>query len=167
MAQTPRRPTGTDENEAQRGEEAVGREEATTRGDGPEINPLAQPLQYPVLTELPHSVEFVLSEANGYLSRDTGTLADPGSVKVGQTLKITTPATATAPAVFGPNVTTDVAADGIAMYATTTNGANVNIAVLTRNAEVNGKLLYYPATLTATDKLNIAKALAVHGIVIR
>jgi hypothetical protein len=128
---------------------------------------VAGPPSFPPLTETPHGAEFILSEANGQLSRDAGTLVDPGSVKIGQTLKITTPATLTAPAIFGPNVTTDTASDGIAIYATTTSGANLNIAVLTRNAEVNGNLLYYPGTITNADKLNIAKALAVHGIIIR
>lgn len=133
-----------------------------------EINPLvAGPPSFAPLTEGAHSAEFILSESPGMQSRDAGTIVDPGSVRVGQTLKITTPATLTAPAIFGPNVTTDTACDGIAIYAITTSGANANIAVLTRNAEVNGNLLYYPGTITGTDKLNIFKALAVHGVIIR
>jgi len=109
-------------------------------------------------------VEF---EVRSSFKRDAGTIADPGSVKIGQTLKITTQATLTAPAVFAPNVTTDTACDGIAIYGVTTNGANANIAVLTRNAEVNANLLYYPGTITGADKLAIARALAAHNIMVR
>lgn len=149
-------------------EERLADDESKGLSGDAEINPLvAGPPSWPPRTETAHAAEFILSEANGNQSRDTGTLVDPGSVLIGQTLKITTPATLTAPAIFGPNVTTDTASDGIAIYSTTTSGANLNIAVLTRNAEVNGNLLYYPGTITATDKLNIAKALAVHGIIIR
>lgn len=132
-----------------------------------QINLLLGTPQFPIQTETPHTAEFILSEANGQLSRDAGTIADPGAVKVGQTLKIATAATLTAPAIFAPNVTTDTACDGIAIYAVTTAGANVNIAVLTRNAEVNGNLLFYPGTITGADKLNIAKALAAHNIIVR
>ena len=109
-----------------------------------------------------------MSEANGELSRDTATIQNGEVVLVGQTLKITTPATATAPAIVTQNVTADTACDAIALYAGTAPAAGgLNIAVLTRNAEVNGNILYYPATLTATDKLNIAKALLAHSIVVR
>jgi hypothetical protein len=132
-----------------------------------QINLLVGTPQFPVQTETSHPAEFILSEADGHGSRDVGTIADPGSVKIGQTLKIATQATLTAPAVFAPNVTTDTACDGIAIYGVTTNGANANIAVLTRNAEVNANLLYYPVTITGADKLAIARALAAHNIIVR
>lgn len=124
--------------------------------------------QFPIQTELAHGAEFIMSEANGQLSRDVVTIAATVAVQVGQTLKITTPATLTAPAVVAVNVTTDTACDAIAIYAATAPAAaTLNIAVIARNAEVNSKLLYYPGTLNGTDKLNIAKALLLHNIIVR
>jgi biotin carboxyl carrier protein len=133
-----------------------------------QVNPLvAGPPSFAPLTETPHSAEFILSEGNGYVSRDNCTIAAGDSVKVGQTVKITTAATLTAPAVVTGNVTTDTASDGIAIYAVPVTGAAAQVAVLTRNAEVNANLLYYPGTILAADKLAIVKALAVHGIMVR
>jgi hypothetical protein len=128
---------------------------------------LAATPQFPIQTETPHAAEFVLSEANGSGSRDNVTIAIGDSVKIGQTLKITTPATISAPAVATGNVTTDVAADAIALYNVPVSTVAQNVAVISRNAEVNGNLLYFPGTITATDKNNIAKALAVHNIMAR
>jgi hypothetical protein len=132
-----------------------------------QINLLAATPQFPIQTETPHSAEFILSEANGYGSRDNATIAIGDSVKIGQTLKVVTPATTTAPAVVTGNVTTDTAADAIAIYAVPVSTVAQNVAVISRNAEVNGNLLYFPGTITATDKNNIAKALAVHNIMAR
>jgi hypothetical protein len=132
-----------------------------------QINLLAGTPQFPIQTETPHSAEFVLSEASGHGSRDNVTIAIGDSVKVGQTLKITTPATISALAIATGNVTTDVAADAIALYAVPVSTVAQNVAVISRNAEVNGNLLYWPGTITATDKNNIAKALAVHNIMAR
>lgn len=132
-----------------------------------QINLLVATPQFPIQTETPHSAEFILSEANGYGSRDNATIAIGDSVKVGQTLKVVTPATISAPAVVTGNVTTDVAADAIAIYPVPVSTVAQNVAVISRNAEVNGNLLYFPGTITATDKNNIAKALAVHNIMAR
>jgi hypothetical protein len=132
-----------------------------------QINLLVGTPQFTIQTETPHSVEFVLSEADGHLSRDAATIAIGDSVKVGQTLKIVTPATLTAPAVVTGNVTTDVACDAIALYAVPVSTVAQNVAVLSRNAEVNGNLLYYPATITNADKLAIANALRAHSILVR
>jgi hypothetical protein len=124
--------------------------------------------QFTVFTETGHGAEFILSEANGELSRDTVTIQNGEIVKVGQTLKITTAATATAPAIATQNVTADTASDAVSIYAATAPAAgNLNIAVITRNAEVNGNLLYYPAAILAADKLAISKALLAHSVVVR
>jgi hypothetical protein len=132
-----------------------------------QINLLAGTPQFTVQTELPHSAEFVLSEAAGHGSRDNATVAIGDSLKVGQTIKIVTPATLTVPAVVTGNVTTDTAADGVALYAVPVSTVAQQVAVISRNAEVNGNLLYFPGTITGADKNNIAKALAVHNIMAR
>jgi hypothetical protein len=132
-----------------------------------EINLLVATPQFPIQTEKAHSAEFVLSEAAGHGSRDNVTIAIGDSCAVGQTLKIVTPATLTVPAVVTGNVTTDVAADAIALYAVPVSTVAQNVAVISRNAEVNGNLLYFPGTILAADKNNIAKALAVHNIMAR
>ena len=131
-----------------------------------QINLLAGTPSFPVLTETAHTAEFILSEANGQLSRDAAYLADPITIKVGQPLKLTAPATSSLPATYVPAA---VGADctALAIYAGTSNPTNgLRIAVLARNAEVNGKLINWGAIITAEQALGIVN-LATKGIIVR
>jgi hypothetical protein len=134
-------------------------------GESPEQLAATGP-QWPPLTEKAHSAEFILSEANGQLSRDNAYLADPVTIVIGQPLKKTAPATSTLPATYVPAA---VGADcnALAIYAGTSQpGVGLQIAVITRNAEVNGKLINWGAIITTEQALGIAN-LALTGIVVR
>ena len=124
--------------------------------------------QFPVLTETAHSAEFILSEANGQLSRDAAYLAHPATVKVAQPLKFSAPATANLPATYVP-AAVGADCDALAIYAGTSTDAviGLRIAVITRNAEVNGKLISWGAIIAAEQALGIARFAATHNIIVR
>jgi hypothetical protein len=138
-----------------------------TQREGEHPEQQVQAPQFPVLTETAHPTEFVLSEGNGQISRDAAYLAHPITVKVGQPLKQTAPATATLPATFVPAA---VGADcsALALYGGTSTDATLGlrIAVLTRNAEVNGKLISWGAITVPEQALGVVQ-LATHGIIVR
>jgi hypothetical protein len=127
----------------------------------------SQALQFPLLTETAHSAEFILSEGNGSISRDAAYLAHPATTKIGQPLKFTAPATATVPATYVP-AAVGADCDALAIYAGTSTDpvAGLRIAVITRNAEVNGKLIAWGAITVPEQALGIAR-LATHGIIVR
>ncbi|MGY3130108.1 hypothetical protein ACVWZM_000790 [Bradyrhizobium sp. USDA 4501] len=115
----------------------------------------------PVLNETRHPAEFILSEANGERSRGSGTFLDPASFVAGQIVKKS-----------GANyvaITDATAADGIAIYggATTGAGTSVKVALLVRDAEVNGNCLTYFPTAVQADKDAIAALLAANHIIVR
>jgi Bacteriophage lambda head decoration protein D len=121
---------------------------------------------YPIQTETPHATEFILTEANGQRSRANGFLAGAVTIKVGQPLKQTVAATATTPATF---VAAALGADcnALAMYGGTGDGTNgLRIAVLVRDAEVNGNLINWGA-ITAPEQAIGLNTLAAAGIIAR
>jgi hypothetical protein len=131
-----------------------------------QINLLAGNPSFPVLTEGPHPAEFILSEGNGQISRAYGYLADPITIKPGQPLKQTVAPTATTPGTFVPAA---VGADctAIAIYGGTSNAANgLRIAVLVRNAEVNGTMIQWGAITVPEQAIGLA-TLATVGIIAR
>jgi hypothetical protein len=121
---------------------------------------------FPILTETPHTAEFVLTEGNGNISRDGGYIADPATVLVGTPLKRTAAATTDKPATF---TVATVGADcqALALYAGKTVPVDgLRIAVLARNAEVNGRLIAWGAMSTAEQIIG-ATTLAASGIIVR
>jgi hypothetical protein len=131
-----------------------------------QINLLSGTSQFPVLTEKAHTAEFILSEANGQMSRDNAYLADPVTIVPGQPLKQTVAPTSTTPGTYVPAA---VGADctAIAIYGGTSTPANgLRIAVLTRNAEVNGNLINWGAIITAEQAIGLT-TLATKGIIAR
>lgn len=121
-----------------------------------------------VLTEARHAGEFILSEGNGHVSRDTITIVSgAGVVKAGTVLgKITAsgkykPATATG---------TDGGQTGAAVniYEVDATSADVSVAAVVRQAEINGNLITYGATVDDnTKKAAKAADLAAVGIIVR
>jgi hypothetical protein len=122
--------------------------------------------QFPVQTETAHPTEFVLSEANGQRSRDNGYLADPITVRVAQPLTKGAGPTTDRPTTY-TIATTGANCNAIALY----GGKSVpvdglRIAVLTRDAEVNGRLIDW-GTLSTAEQVAAVTALAAVGIVVR
>lgn len=134
--------------------------------DGEQINLLAGTPQYPIQTEGPHPAEFILSEANGQRSRANAFLADPVTIKVGQPLKQTVAPTSTAPGTYVP-AAAGADCTAIALYGGSSNPTNgLRIAVLVRDAEVNGQLIQWGA-ITAPEQAIGLTTLAAAGIIAR
>lgn len=122
--------------------------------------------QFPVLREGAHPAEFILTEANGERSRDNAYLAAPATVSVGQPLKRTAAATTDRPATF---TVAAVGADcnALAIYGGVADPtAGLQISVISRDAEVNGKLLFWGTMSGAEQTAGIA-TLRAAGIVVR
>lgn len=92
-------------------------------------------------TEGPHAAEFILSEANGQRSRDNVTVAANTTVEVGEIL-----------------------AGGIAIYGIVTGDDAGQVAVIARDAEVNGHCLAWES---GANMVTIAATLATKGIIVR
>lgn len=123
--------------------------------------------KFPILREQPHTAEFILSEASGNRSRDNGYIADPsGVIRVGQPLKRTAGATTDTPTTYIPSVL-GADCDAIAIYGgVSTSGEGLRIAVLSRDCEVNGRLISWGAMSTA-EQIAGATRLATFGIIVR
>lgn len=119
-----------------------------------------------VFTEGRHPAEYILSEANGYRTREVGTLLTgnklvPGTVlgriTASGKLTVLTPGASdgsqTAAGVLYDNVDA-TAADKPAVYHA-------------RDAEVNGLALTWPAGISAPNKTAAITALAALGIIVR
>jgi Bacteriophage lambda head decoration protein D len=122
--------------------------------------------QFPVQTEKAHPTEFVLSEAAGQRSRDNGYLADPVTLRPAQPLTAGAAATTDKPQTFTV-ATTGANCHAIALY----GGQSVpvdglRVAVLTRDAEVNGRLIDWGAMSTA-EQVTAVATLATKGIIVR
>jgi hypothetical protein len=122
----------------------------------------------PVLTEPRRAGEFILTEANGNISRDTVTIkSGSGLVKAGTVLgKLT----ADSKYVPSPAAGADGSQIGLALniYAVDATAADVKVAVVARDAEVNRNILSYEASVN-DDAKRAAKAaqLAAVGILVR
>lgn len=119
-----------------------------------------------VKTEGRHAAEFIMSEAAGMRSRENVTLLDGETILAGQVLGIVT--------VSGKYAAfDDTAADGtedaaaIAIYPASPSGADEEIAIIARDAEVNGNILTWPGTTDATEKAAAIAQLAALGIIVR
>lgn len=121
-----------------------------------------------VLTEARHTGEFVISEGNGHISRDTITIASgAGVVRAGTVL-----GKVTASGKYLPSPATGATGEQVAtvvnIYEVDATSADVTVAAITRNAEINGNTLAYEATVNdSTKKAAKATQLAAVGIIVR
>jgi hypothetical protein len=122
---------------------------------------------FPVQVEGPHAAEFILSEAAGQRSRGAAWLTDPVTIKPGQPIKVAAAATSDTPTRYIPAVG-GADCEALSIYGgVSTSGNDLNVAILMRDCEVNGKLINWPTGMTNTEKaLGIAK-LATNGIIVR
>src|SRR5262245_3020047 len=122
--------------------------------------------QFPILTETAHPAEFVLSEAAGQRSRDNAQFVDPIVVRVGQPCKQSVAATTDTLATY-VIATTGANAEALTLYGgASSSGNNVKIAVLTRDCEVNGRLVDWGA-MSPAEQTIAAATLATKGIILR
>lgn len=122
-------------------------------------------------TEGRHPGEFLLSEANGYRSRETVTIlggyGGSGIVPAGTVLGKITSGGKYQPS---PATGSDGSQIGIAvlMYPVDATEADVEAVVIARDAEVNGKVLSYAASVDdGSKKAAKATQLAAVGIIVR
>lgn len=133
------------------------------------MNPNANPIRK---TEGVHAEEFLFSEGEGSISRDTGTLTSGLKLKAGQPVSLTggkfvasTGAVNTAGAIINPVV-------GILVHDTdaSATGANADItgvAIISRLAEVVGATLQGYNSLGGTQKAAVTKSLLALNIIVR
>src|SRR5206468_1251863 len=116
------------------------------------------------VTEGRHPAEFVLSEANGYRSRDNITIGASQTIVRGQVLgKVTASSQYVILAPAAADGSQNAAA--VALYGAVTGvGATAQIWAITRAAEVNGNNLTWPAGITAPQKPTAISALGGAGV---
>lgn len=127
-----------------------------------------------VFTEGRHPGEFILSEANGQRSRETVTIASgSGVIAPGAVLGVfTTGASAgkysLAPAAAADPDVGNQTAVAVALYGCDATSSDEKIAVIRRDAEVNGNILSYASSVNdATKKAAKVAQLAAVGIIVR
>lgn len=118
-------------------------------------------------TEGVHACEFILSEANGSRSRENGTL-DSGDLAAGTVVMFS----GTKLVAFTATENTDgslvTEAAGILLYDADATSADRPVSYLARDAEVNLKLLTYPAeTTSGGEEAHTIASLKKLGIIAR
>lgn len=117
-------------------------------------------------TEARHSAEFILSEASGNRSRDNKTLVSGQNLKGGTLVEYENNSTTRVTAWTGNRDSggvPDPLPAGVLINDTDASGGDTPAAVMVRDAEVNKKLLTYPAQ----DGDDVAPGLAALGIIAR
>jgi len=122
-----------------------------------------------VFTEAAHTAEFILSEANGHRSRESGTLASGENLAAGTVLQDNGSGKLIA---FDADTITDGSlvdeAVGILLAAVDATAGDTTVAYIARDAEVNLKLLTYPAETTAGgQEADTIASLKLLGIITR
>ena len=120
----------------------------------------------PVLTAPVRDCDFIVSEARGDRSFEKGALAVGQNLAAGAVLgRITASGAYTA---FAPAATDgSQTAAGILYASTDATSAAKNVTVLVRQAEVNGKVLVWPAGVTTAQKDAAQASLLAAGLLIR
>lgn len=119
-----------------------------------------------VKTEGRHSAEFILSEANGNRSRENYTLVSGQNLKGGTLLEFENNSTTRVTAWTGNRDSggvPDPLPCGVLINDADASSADLSCAVMRRDAEVNLKLLTYPAG----DVDDVATGLLALGIIAR
>jgi hypothetical protein len=118
-----------------------------------------------VFTEGRHAAEFILSEANGQRSRENGTLVTGQNLVAGTVLMDNGAGKLTA---FDASGGTGDDAVGILIYNVDATDADEAVSYLARDAEVNLKLITYPAESTeGGEEAETVSSLAAIGIIAR
>jgi DUF4097 and DUF4098 domain-containing protein YvlB len=122
-------------------------------------------------TEKPHAAEAILSEANGGRSRDKITIeSGSGVVKANTVVGKLTVGGKFKPSSVGV-VSGDEGAEtavAVTIYEVDATSADVDVAAIARDAEMNGKCLNYEASVDLdAEKTAKAVQLAAVGIVVR
>lgn len=118
--------------------------------------------------------EFLISEANGQRSRDNITIASgSGIIAPGSVLGMFTSGANAGKYSLAPNTAADPdvgnqTAVAVALYGCDATSADQTIAVIRRDAEVNGKTLTFHSTVNdAAKRATKATQLAAAGIIVR
>jgi hypothetical protein len=120
------------------------------------------------LTEGRHAAEFILSEAAGMRSRDNIVIASgAGKLAAGTIVgKVTASGKYVPSPVSGADGSQSAAA--VTLYAVDATSADAPVSAITRDAEVNGKILTYDASVDqAAEKTAKHDQLAAAGIIVR
>jgi hypothetical protein len=118
-------------------------------------------------TETANAAEFILSEASGSRSRENGTL-DTGDLAAGTVLQMSGEKLIAFTAAEATDGTLVAEAAGILLAAADATDADQAVAYIARDAEVNKKLLTYPAALTdGSDEAHMIASLKLLGIIVR
>lgn len=127
-----------------------------------------------VFTEGRHPGEFIMSEANGSRSRARAVIASgsgiiaPGSVLGRFTSGANAGKYSLAPATAADPDVGNQTAVAVALYGCDATSGDVEIAIVARDAEVNGNILTYAASVDgAAKKAAKATQLAAVGIIVR
>jgi biotin carboxylase len=122
------------------------------------------------LSEQRHPGEFVLTEANGRLSRDEITIASgSGVIYPGHVLGMITGSGEYKPAMLVASDSDGAqVASAIALYGCDATSSSQTISAITREAEVNGNTLVYHASIdTAAHRAEKIADLASKHIIVR
>lgn len=119
-------------------------------------------------TEGRHAAEFVLSEAPGARSRENGTVVSGQDLAAGTVVMDNGAGKLTA---YTAGAVTDGGTDeaaGILLYAADASDGDVEVSYIARDAEVNQKLITFPAESTAGgEEANTIASLKLLGIICR
>jgi hypothetical protein len=118
------------------------------------------------LTEGQHSLEFVVSEANGARSRKIGTLITGQNLAAGTVLGVIT-ASGKYTQFDQDAATGEEAAAGVLAYACDATSADASCVIIARDAEVNGAELVWPGDIEVGEKATAIASLASAGIIVR
>jgi len=126
---------------------------------------------FPLQTEGKHTANFILSEATGNRSRANALFVDPATVYVGAPVKKVA-ATSDIPEHWTVVADNDqsVGADceALAIYGgVTSSGYDIKLAILVRDAEVNGNLVRWPVGMVQGEITAAIAKLATAGIIVR
>lgn len=119
-----------------------------------------------VFTEGRHPAEFIVSEGNGRLSRDTVVVASGANLEPGTVVgKITASGKVAA---LSPSASDGAeTAYGVLMYPAKATSDDARVVAIVRVAEVNGNLLVWPEGITDNQKAAAVADLEARGIVLR
>ena len=120
-------------------------------------------------TETAHAGEFILSEASGSRSRDNAVLLSGEDLAAGTVVQDNGAGKLieyTGDLTTAGDLVTEAA--GVLIYPGDATGGDLNVALLARDAEVNKKLLTYPAETTdGNEEANMIASLNLLGIIVR
>lgn len=120
-------------------------------------------------TEAYHTAAFILSEANGHRSRESGTVASGQTLNAGEIVQLSAGKLIAANGALNTAGDVVTAVEGIVLAAVDASAADVdNVAYIARDAEVNDNLLTYPTETTlGGEKAATVASLADIGIIVR